>query len=141
MHSSLGVVQRATTTAEIGHDDSGTVPFDVVSLLGDRRRMNVLASLEDAAAPIALAELARELVDDPTGDSPEDPADCTYADARTDPTAAAVQRVATSLYHVHVPQLVDAGVVEYDMDRDLIRPTDRTDRIQRALSVVDAADQ
>lgn len=120
---------QSSTAAEIGHDDSGTVGIDVISLLGDRRRRNVLECLAANTQAIALADLA------------EDIADHEHEAARTEIPDEAIQRIATSLYHVHIPQLVDAGVVEYDMDRDQIRPSERTDRIQRALSVVEAASE
>lgn len=118
---------QSPKAAEIGHDDSGTVSIDVVSLLGDRRRRKVLECLVDNTQAIALADLA------------EDIADLEHEEARTEISRETVQRVATSLYHVHIPQLVDAGVVEYHMDRDRIRSSDQADRIQRALSVVEAA--
>lgn len=121
------MMRQSPKAAEIGHDDSGTVSIDVVSLLGDRRRRKVLECLVDNTQAIALADLA------------EDIADLEHEEGRTEISRETVQRVATSLYHVHIPQLVDAGVVEYDMDRDQIRPSDQADRIQRALSVVEAA--
>lgn len=118
---------QSSTTTEIGHDDSGTVSIDVISLLGDRRRRAVLECLVENTQAIALADLA------------EDIAAREHEASRTEIPEETIQRIATSLYHVHVPQLVDAGVVEYDRDRDQIRPSERTGRIQRALAVIEAA--
>lgn len=118
---------QTSTATELGHDDSGSVSIDVISLLGDRRRRTVLECLADDAQVMALADLAADV------------AAAEHDRPRSELPAETVQRIATSLYHVHIPQLVDAGVVEYDRDRDEVRPSGRTDRIERALSVVEAA--
>lgn len=118
---------QTSSATELGHDDSGSVSIDVIALLGDRRRRTVLETLADDTRTMALRDLAEDVaVDEHDGPASEISADT-------------VQRIATSLYHVHIPQLVDAGVVEYDMDRDEVRPSGRTDRIERALSVIEAA--
>lgn len=44
-----------------------------------------------------------------------------------------VQELTASLYHVHIPKLVGAGVVEYDPGRDTVRPTGSSRRIERIL--------
>jgi len=36
--------------------------------------------------------------------------------------AEQVQKVYLSLYHDHLPRLVDAGLLEYDQERDLVTP-------------------
>lgn len=69
------------------------------------RRRAVLAVLEGAAAPLALADLAAELVEREQGPSPRVP------------DHEAIQRCYVSLYHRHVPKLVEAGLVAFDDDR------------------------
>ena len=46
-----------------------------------------------------------------------------------------VRTISTSLHHVHIPKLVDAGAVEYDQDRDLIRISETADLVERVLSL------
>lgn len=53
-------------------------------------------------------------------------------------TSAERERVSVSLYHSHLPKLDDAGVVEYDRDRDVVERTPLADRLDRYLSPVDA---
>lgn len=118
---------QTSTATELGHDDSGSISIDVISLLGDGRRRKVLECLADDPQEMPLADLAEDIAMDE------------HEPPRSELPADTIQRIATSLYHVHIPQLVDAGVVEYDMERDMVRPSGRTDRIERALSVLEAA--
>ena len=76
--------------------------------LSDPRRRAVVAVLEDAAAPLALADLASDLVERERGP------------AGGDPDYEAIQRRYVMLYHRHVPKLVDAGLVEFDADRRVV---------------------
>lgn len=43
------------------------------------------------------------------------------------------ERICTSLYHTHIPQLSAIGLVEYDRERGAVRETARTERIDRYL--------
>ena len=52
-------------------------------------------------------------------------------------TPAERERVSVSLYHSHLPKLDEAGVVEYDRDRDVVERTPLADRLDRFLSPVD----
>lgn len=82
---------------------AASVPGPADARARERRRA-VLAVLEGAAAPLALADLAAELVER----------------EQASPGAAdheAIQRCYVSLYHRHVPKLVDAGLVSFDDDR------------------------
>ena len=79
--------------------------FDVLS---DSRRRFVLACLQEYATPMALGDVADELAvwehDAPITDVPAD----------------AVRSIYASLYHRHVPKMVDAGIVEYSQERDAL---------------------
>lgn len=76
--------------------------------LSNARRRGVLAVLREAAAPLALADLAADLVE--REDRP----------AAGPPDYDAIQRRYVMLYHTHVPRLVDAGLVEFDADRRVV---------------------
>ena len=73
--------------------------------LANERRRAALAVLGEAAAPLALADLAADLVERERGP------------ATGAPDHAAIRRCYVSLYHRHVPKLVEAGLVEFDADR------------------------
>ena len=45
------------------------------------------------------------------------------------------QAISTSLHHVHIPKLVDAGAVEYDQDRNQVRVSESTDLVEQVLSL------
>lgn len=90
-------------------------------ILADEDRRYALYCLEKYGETLALADLADEVArlkhDRPL---PE-----------IDPEV--VKRVYLRLYHSHVPKLTDAGIVEYDQERDLVR-------LCRQLSDVEDAD-
>lgn len=111
-----------------GGGDSGDLSIDVVfDLLADRRRRHVLACLLDGDRAIALSDLAEDVAvrehDRPRIEIPKERA----------------QAIRTSLYHVHVPKLADAGVIEYDRDRNLVRASDTAVRVEHALSRTESA--
>jgi len=58
-------------------------------------------TLPDAAEEVAIRETGRSM---------------------TDLSAERVANVYISLYHDHLPRLVDAGLIEYDQERDLVSP-------------------
>lgn len=107
-----------------GCGDSDVLSLDVVcDLLANQRRQYVLACLLDHRQAIAMTDLT----DDVAIRENERPL--------TEIPKEAVQTIATSLYHVHIPKLVDAGAVEYDQERDLVRVSETTDLVERVLSL------
>ena len=71
-------------------------------VLSDRRRREVLAVLRGADRPLALADLAADLVRRERDGTPEGP------------DYEAIRRCRLALHHKHVPKLVEAGLVRYD---------------------------
>lgn len=80
---------------------------ELVSLLASRRRQFVLHCLETSETPMALADLADELVRWETGESPT-----AAQDER--------ERIYVSLYHCHLPKLANSDLVSFDADRNLV---------------------
>ncbi|QLG60740.1 DUF7344 domain-containing protein [Halorarum salinum] len=101
----------------------------VLDLLADQRRRDVLACLEGSTQSIPLTELA------------EDIAARENEGSLTEVPNAEVRTIQLSLHHVHLPKLDDAGAVEYDRDRNLTRASEPTDRVERALSLIEAVDE
>lgn len=117
-----------TQTADIGERTlADTTSIDVFELLSDPRRREVLAYLSEQVPPVALEELAITVATDETGNTEGE-----IPDER-------VTRIATSLYHSHIPKLVDADVVDYDRDADQIRAIE-AQQIAHVLSTVEALD-
>jgi len=90
-----------------GHDAVIPSIDRLFDMLADRRRRHVLQCLTDQ--PDGLAEFA-DLVDAVVGHEPE-----TEAGDR--------ETIRTSLYHVHLPKLAEAGVIDYDMRSEAVRYT------------------
>lgn len=80
---------------------------ELLSVLANRRHRRILYCLKTSETPMALADLADELV-------------CREAD--TSPTAVQDKRkqICISLYHRHLPQLADSGLVSFDINRKLV---------------------
>lgn len=83
--------------------------FDVLS---SPRRRYVLANLQHCDEPTTLADLARDVCAWELGCDPSD-----VPEGRDEP-------VRVSLYHAHVPKMVDAGLVAYEEDRRTVCTTD-----------------
>jgi hypothetical protein len=101
------MLQSLTTANEGALVGVELAPEERYSLLASARRRLALSLLEETTAPVTLEEFAASIV------------------AREEASAGGgdtVERVAISLHHVHLPRLVDAGVLEYDSTRRLIEP-------------------
>lgn len=96
----------AASRGEFGIDDSAS------AVLASERRRTVLRTLRDADGSLAIADLARDVVaserDGSAGDAPE----------------AAVERVALTLHHRHLPKLADGGYLRYDPGEKTVVPRD-----------------
>lgn len=104
--------------------DSDDLSIDVVcDLLANQRRRNALACLIDHTQAIALTDLA------------EDVAVRENEETLTEIPKETVRTIHTSLYHVHIPKLVDVGAVEYDQNRDLVRVSGTADLAEHIPSV------
>ena len=102
------------SVAERGDSDgqSSDVGF---GLLAKQRRRTALSCLTDHSRAIALADLAEDVAarenEEPITEIPKEE----------------ILRIRTSLYHNHVPRLVDAGAVEYDRDRNSVQISETAD--------------
>lgn len=110
-----------------GSGDSCDLAVDAVfDALADQHRRHVLSCLLEEGRAIGLVDLAWAIAEH-EADGPG-----------TDIAAETVREIETSLYHVHVPKLEAAGVVEYDQDRDLVRASTDADQVDRAVSLADS---
>jgi DNA-binding transcriptional ArsR family regulator len=93
----------------------------VYDALADERRRRVVRLLADADGALTIEDLAEGLV--------------RIGDGRSDgiEDEAAVTRLRTSLYHVHVPKLSEAGIVRFSPERRRVRLTESV-----SLDVLDA---
>lgn len=109
-----------------GRSDSSDQSLDAVfDLLTNQRRRNVLACLADHTQAIALADLA------------EDVAVREFQGPITEVLKGEVQEIRILLHHHHLPKLVEAGAVDYDQDRALVRLLESADLVERVLSIAE----
>ncbi|GAB3671468.1 DUF7344 domain-containing protein [Halopiger thermotolerans] len=93
-----------------GREVPAEVIDDAFTLLADERRRLLLAVMTSHGEAITLPDAAEEVAVRETGR------------AVTDLSGERVADTYLSLYHDHLPRLVDAGLLEYDQERDLVSP-------------------
>lgn len=80
-----------------------TTPTQIFAALAAERRQHALCYLGQKAAAISLGDLAEYI-----------------AIKEGDPSYEWYQRITVDLYHRHLPHLADAGLIEYDVDSELV---------------------
>lgn len=101
---------------------------DVFDALADQRRRSVLELVLRRSEPMALEELADRLL----------------AAGHVTPTPAGANerdRLRCRLYHVDLPTLDDAGIVEFDRERKTVRPADDPRRLDFCQGLLRSAGQ
>lgn len=92
-----------------GEQPSGSPSADdIFELLAHHRRRYVIECLDRYGSPMSLPDLADECVV------------MEHQSTLEEIPAEAVKRMYMSLYHCHLPKLVEIGAIEYDQARDLV---------------------
>ena len=105
-------------------DDSRPVT-DAFRLLGHRYRRHAVRVLGDHRRGLTLADLAEEI------------ARLEYETPVSETDSEKISEIHLSLYHRHVPKLVDGDAARYDQDRDLVAPKDRIETLVEVLDAVE----
>ena len=110
---------------ESTRNSDGSASLDeLLDALADQRRRFVLRTVERSETPMALADLADELVREEFGASP-----ASVQDER--------ERIYVSLYHCHLPKLAEAGLVTFDRaEKQVEFEAESGDRATRLLERV-----
>ncbi|NIB98046.1 hypothetical protein [Halobacterium sp. R2-5] len=87
------------------------VSTTVARCLARSRRRYVLHRLNETETPLALADLAEDIVD-------------WEADSSQADSAEGIKRVQVALHHVHLPMLAEADLVEYDAAQRAVKLAD-----------------
>lgn len=91
---------------------------EIFSLLADDRRRYVLYYLSRHVGGVSLGELAEQI-----------------ALREDDPTYDRYERILTGLHHSHLPQLVDGGLVRYDVEQETVAGLDAIDDVRPYLDL------
>lgn len=111
-----------------GRTEASSAELDALfAALSDDRRRSILSALGGRRRRLSTAELARAVAALEVGTTERD-VDCER-----------VEQVRTSLVHVHLPALSDAGLVTYDPDAD--RVFAENDQFVSAAWLVDESDR
>ncbi|SIR81489.1 hypothetical protein SAMN05421858_3901 [Haladaptatus litoreus] len=95
-----------------------------LNLLTEQRRRLIIDTLQQNEPPLAVADLAKEVtIRENDTSMPEVDDD-------------EVLRTYMSLYHNHIPRLVDAEVVEYEQERDVVGLSKHSEQVADVLSAI-----
>lgn len=108
------------TPAETGSNPSTTdlEATDIFPLLANDRRRNVLHYLAGRTGSVPLGELAEQL-----------------ALWESNPTYEQYERILTSLYHTHLPRLVSAELVNYEIEEKTVTGLSTIDAVRPYLDL------
>lgn len=105
------------------------IPFEaVLDLCENRHRRVVLAVLAAEQRSLTVNDLRTAILE------------YNHHEHVTDASEGVLTEIELSLHHAHIPKLEDAGVVEYDSERQLVVPTERLDQLQPQLAAIFDAD-
>lgn len=126
--------------AETGEgSDSGGVSIDILfAIFSDKRRQYVMKRLVDHDRAMALPDLAEDVASAENAPSrTEVPG--SEGRHRTDVSKNRTQRITTSLHHVHLPKMADAGVVEYDPERNTVQASISANLVEHVLALAESS--
>lgn len=92
-------------------DPSPSAVDEALTVLANRRRRLTLSVVREHDEPIALPDVADEV------------AVREHGQPVTELSPETVAQTYISIYHDHLPRLVDLGILAYDQERDLVIPT------------------
>jgi len=106
-----------------------TIGFD--SLLGlcqHQHRRIVLRTLAEEQRELTLTDLTKTVLK------------YNHQTPITEASEDVITTIRLSLHHNHLPKLASEGLIEYDPERRLVKPTERLDQVQPTLSTILDAD-
>ena len=112
--------------AQQQHDTTDTVlsKGDIFEVLRNQRRRYVLQFLKQYGRSVELGDLAQQV------------AAWEYETTLDGVTPEQRKRVYTTLQQTHLPKMDKSGILQFDSDRGVIEPTDRTADINVYLEIV-----
>lgn len=107
----------------------GALELDtVLDVCEHKHRRIVLAALTDQHQSLSIDDLTNAIVKHNHHTPPTEAADET------------VTQIQTALHNVHLPKLDRAGLIQYDSEQQVVKPTAQLDRAESHLSAILAID-
>jgi len=104
-------------------------PLDVVlDLCSDKHRRIVLSVLATQQRSLTLDDLTKAIVKH------------NHHEPLREFSGEKITGIKSEIHHNHAPRLEDAGLVEYDRERQLVEPTEQFERVETQLSEILDAD-
>ena len=105
------------------------IAFDtVLDLCREQHRRIVLATLTEEQGSLTVNDLQRTILN------------YNHHTPVTEASEEMLLEIQLALHHTHIPKLESAGVVEYDSERQLVKPTKQFDQLHPHLSAILNAD-
>lgn len=117
-------MSKTRSNAVSGSIDSDLSATTIFELLANERRLLALRYMAQSVGAVTVGELADQL-----------------ALWEGEHTKEQYERICTSLVHIHLPRLTDAGVVHYDPERGTIEMRKAADQIKPYLDLAGPADK
>ena len=99
--------------------------FDsILDLCQNQHRRIVLAVLAEEQRSLTLNDLAKTVLK------------YNHQTPITEVSEDVITKIRLSLHHVHLPKLASEGLIEYDLEKQLVEPTEQFDQVQPTLSTI-----
>lgn len=106
-----------------------SIAFDsVLDLCQNQHRRIVLGTLTEEQRSLTLNDLTKAILK------------YNHQTPLTEASEDVLTEIRLSLHHVHLPKLVSEGLINYDLEKELVEPTEQLDQAQPTLSTILDAD-
>jgi hypothetical protein len=119
-----GMSKQVQQAASASRTSDGLTKGEIFDVLRNQRRRFVLQYLKQVDDPVELGDLATQV------------AAWEYDTTVEEVSSEQRKRVYTTLQQTHLDKMAEAGIVEYDADRGVIRSTDQTADLSIYLEIV-----
>lgn len=102
-----------------------SIAFDsVLDLCQNQHRRIILGTLAEEQRSLTLNDLTQAVLK------------YNHQTPITEVSNDVLTEIRLSLYHVHLPKLASEGLINYDLERQLVEPTEQFDQVQSTLSTI-----
>lgn len=100
----------------------------LIDLCRNQHRRIVIAKLANEKRSLAMSDLTKAIIT------------CTHHMPATEVSEKDTREIRLSLHHSHIPKLADYSLIEYDPDRQQVKPRSQFNHVEPHLSSIIDAD-